>query len=121
MADADESMAARFATTLIQRGYDNVFVLSGGLRVAKIKFPEQLVTPPQHDVDDEDLFDEQIGEERVRKKCFEKFVLICFLNLYVVFEKLVCSRTFFREIVILKTFFLRSESGLEFLLKIPAL
>ena len=100
MADADESMAARFATTLIQRGYDNVFVLSGGLRVAKIKFPEQLVTPPQHDVDDEDLFDEQIGEERVRKKCFEKFVLICFLNLYVVFEKLVCSRTFFHEIVI---------------------
>ena len=84
MADADESMAARFASTLIQRGYDNVFVLSGGLRVAKIKFPEQLVTPPQHDVDDEDLFDEQIGEERVRKKYFEKFVLICFLNLYVV-------------------------------------
>jgi len=65
VADADESMAARFASTLIQRGYDNVFVLSGGLRVAKIKFPEQLVTPPQHDVDDEDLFDEQIGEDQV--------------------------------------------------------
>ena len=60
VADADESMAARFATTLIQRGYDNVFVLSGGLRVAKIKFPEQLVTSPQYDVDDEDEFDEQV-------------------------------------------------------------
>ena len=37
IADSDESLSAKFATTMIQRGYDNVFVLSGGLRVAKIK------------------------------------------------------------------------------------
>lgn len=30
--DNDESLASRCATTLIQRGYDNVFMLSGGLR-----------------------------------------------------------------------------------------
>jgi len=41
--DADESLASRCATTLTQRGYDNVFMLSGGLRVAKIKYPESLV------------------------------------------------------------------------------
>ena len=59
VVDSDESMASRFATTLIQRGYDNVFILSGGLRVAKIKFPEQLIASPQHDIDDEEDFDEQ--------------------------------------------------------------
>ena len=37
IADSDESLSSKFATTMIQRGYDNVFVLSGGLRVAKIK------------------------------------------------------------------------------------
>ena len=37
IVDSDESIAPTFATTMIQRGYDNVFVLSGGLRVAKIK------------------------------------------------------------------------------------
>ena len=37
IVDSDESMSPNFATTMIQRGYDNVFVLSGGLRVAKIK------------------------------------------------------------------------------------
>ena len=42
--DYDEAIAAKFATTLIERGYDNVFMLSGGLRVAFIKFPERLVT-----------------------------------------------------------------------------
>ena len=42
VVDYDESVAPEFATTLIQRGYDNVFVLSGGVRVAKIKFPEEL-------------------------------------------------------------------------------
>ena len=29
---------------MMERGYDNVFLLSGGLRVAYIKFPERLVT-----------------------------------------------------------------------------
>ena len=45
IVDSDESMAPKFATILIQRGYDNIFVLSGGLRVAKIKFPQMLVSP----------------------------------------------------------------------------
>lgn len=65
VADADESLAAKFATVLIQRGYDNVFVLSGGLRVAKIKFPEQLITPPDFDVDDQDDFDEAFVEDQI--------------------------------------------------------
>jgi len=42
--DYDEQTAAKFATTMMERGYDNVFMLSGGLRVAYIKFPERLVT-----------------------------------------------------------------------------
>jgi centrosomal protein CEP41 len=41
--DDDESLASRCATTLTQRGYDNVFMLSGGIRVAKMKYPESLV------------------------------------------------------------------------------
>lgn len=65
VVDADESLSARFATTLIQRGYDNVFVLSGGLRVAGIKFPDHLVGPLTHDLDDEDDLDEQISEEQI--------------------------------------------------------
>jgi len=63
--DADESLSPNFATTMIQRGYDNVFVLSGGLRVAKIKFPEQLITPCEHDIDDQEDFDEAIGEDQI--------------------------------------------------------
>lgn len=66
VADADESLAAKFATVLIQRGYDNVFVLSGGLRVARIKFPEQLITPlVDFDVDDQDDLDEAFGEDQI--------------------------------------------------------
>jgi len=65
IVDADESLSPNFATTMIQRGYDNVFVLSGGLRVAKIKFPEQLLTPCEHDVDDQEDFDETIGEDQI--------------------------------------------------------
>lgn len=66
VVDSDESMAAKFATTLIQRGYDNVFVLSGGLRVAKIKFPEQLITPLTcYDLDDQDDYDEQVDEDQI--------------------------------------------------------
>ena len=34
----------RCATTLTQRGYDNVFLLSGGLRVATLRYPESLVS-----------------------------------------------------------------------------
>ena len=34
--------ASKCATTLTQRGYDNVFMLSGGIRVAKMKYPESL-------------------------------------------------------------------------------
>jgi len=65
IADSDESLSAKFATTMIQRGYDNVFVLSGGLRVARIKFPEQLITPCEHDVDDQDDFDETVDEDQI--------------------------------------------------------
>ncbi|PAA54539.1 hypothetical protein BOX15_Mlig025755g1, partial [Macrostomum lignano] len=42
--DEDEKIAPRVATTLVQRGYDNLFMLSGGLRVAVKLFPEGLVT-----------------------------------------------------------------------------
>ena len=41
--DYDEIIAHKFATTLVQRGYDNVFMLSGGIRVTQIKFPSCLV------------------------------------------------------------------------------
>ena len=43
VCDNDESQASKFASTLAQRGYDNVFMLSGGLRVAQLKYPEGLV------------------------------------------------------------------------------
>lgn len=43
--DYDEYIASSVATTLVQRGYDNVFMLSGGLRVAEIKFPDGLIVP----------------------------------------------------------------------------
>lgn len=42
--DDDETIANKCASTLTQRGYENVFLLSGGLRVAAIKYPESLVT-----------------------------------------------------------------------------
>jgi len=41
--DEDESVASKCATTLTQRGYDNIFMLSGGIRVARIKYPESLI------------------------------------------------------------------------------
>jgi len=34
--DFDESIAHKFATTLVQRGYDNVFMLSGGIRITQV-------------------------------------------------------------------------------------
>ena len=33
--DEDETMAPRAATILVQRGYDNVYLLSGGINVAE--------------------------------------------------------------------------------------
>merc|ERR1719369_1185337 len=36
-------VASKCATTLTQRGYDNVFMLSGGIRVAANKYPNSLV------------------------------------------------------------------------------
>lgn len=41
--DDDETIASKSASTLTQRGYDNVFLLSGGLRVAGLKYPESLL------------------------------------------------------------------------------
>ena len=42
--DYDEGLATKFCTTMMERGYDNVFMLSGGVRVAYIKFPQRLIT-----------------------------------------------------------------------------
>lgn len=44
MYDEDERLAPAAATTLAQRGFDNTFILSGGLKVAVQKFPKGLVT-----------------------------------------------------------------------------
>ncbi|TPP61334.1 Centrosomal protein of 41 kDa B [Fasciola gigantica] len=41
--DEDERIAPRAATTLVQRGYCNLFLLSGGLKVAWKQFPEGLI------------------------------------------------------------------------------
>lgn len=49
--DDDETTASRCASTLTQRGYDNVFMLSGGLRVAGLRFPESLVTDKAEEED----------------------------------------------------------------------
>lgn len=42
--DDDERIVHNAASTLVQRGYDNLFVLSGGMKYASKKFPEGLVT-----------------------------------------------------------------------------
>nr|XP_022297553.1 centrosomal protein of 41 kDa-like isoform X1 [Crassostrea virginica] len=42
--DEDERLGPNAATTLVQRGYDNLFLLSGGLRIAYRYFPEGLMT-----------------------------------------------------------------------------
>lgn len=44
--DDDELVAPQVASTLMQRGYDNIFMLSGGIKVAKHCFPHSLVVPP---------------------------------------------------------------------------
>lgn len=41
--DEDEIIAPQVVTTLIQRGYNNVFMLSGGVKVAKHCFPHSLI------------------------------------------------------------------------------
>jgi centrosomal protein CEP41 len=41
--DEDEKLAGRAAQTLCERGYDNLFLLSGGLKLAFKKFPEGLI------------------------------------------------------------------------------
>lgn len=43
MYDEDELLAPQVATTLMERGYTNVYMLSGGLKVAKYCFPHSLV------------------------------------------------------------------------------
>lgn len=45
--DEDEILAPQVTTTLIQRGYNNVHMLSGGLKVAKHCFPHSLVVSSQ--------------------------------------------------------------------------
>eukprot|EP00118_Oscarella_pearsei_P011104 m.72001 g.72001 ORF g.72001 m.72001 type:complete len:231 (+) comp35768_c0_seq16:485-1177(+) len=47
--DEDERLAPNAATTFVQRDVDNVFMLSGGLRVVSQKFPEGLVSGPLPD------------------------------------------------------------------------
>ncbi|XP_014672298.1 PREDICTED: centrosomal protein of 41 kDa-like [Priapulus caudatus] len=42
--DEDESVACQAAHTLVQRGYSNLFLLSGGLRLASQHFPVGLTT-----------------------------------------------------------------------------
>ncbi|XP_052782273.1 centrosomal protein of 41 kDa-like isoform X2 [Mya arenaria] len=46
--DETEQLAPNCVTTLVQRGYDNIFLLSGGMKVAYKMFPEGLFTgqPP---------------------------------------------------------------------------
>lgn len=42
--DDDERICPKAASTLVQRGYDNLFLLSGGMKLAAKKFPEGLIT-----------------------------------------------------------------------------
>uniref|UniRef100_UPI003AAA58EE centrosomal protein of 41 kDa n=1 Tax=Centroberyx gerrardi TaxID=166262 RepID=UPI003AAA58EE len=42
--DEDERMASQAATTMCERGFENLFMLSGGLKVIAQKFPEGLMT-----------------------------------------------------------------------------
>lgn len=41
--DDDESIASRVATTLVQRGYENIYLLSGGLKLGYEVFPRSLM------------------------------------------------------------------------------
>ncbi|XP_075414780.1 centrosomal protein of 41 kDa isoform X1 [Tenrec ecaudatus] len=42
--DDDERVASQAATTMCERGFENLFMLSGGLKVLAQKFPEGLIT-----------------------------------------------------------------------------
>ncbi|XP_030072844.1 centrosomal protein of 41 kDa isoform X2 [Microcaecilia unicolor] len=42
--DEDERIASQAATTMCERGFENVFMLSGGLKIIAQKFPEGLIT-----------------------------------------------------------------------------
>ncbi|KAM8974000.1 centrosomal protein of 41 kDa isoform 2-T2 [Pelodytes ibericus] len=42
--DEDERMSSQAATTMCERGFENLFMLSGGLKVIAQKFPEGLTT-----------------------------------------------------------------------------
>nr|XP_033814201.1 centrosomal protein of 41 kDa isoform X2 [Geotrypetes seraphini] len=42
--DEDERIASQAATTMCERGFENVFMLSGGLKIIAQKFPEGLTT-----------------------------------------------------------------------------
>ncbi|GAB1610868.1 hypothetical protein Ahia01_001373600, partial [Argonauta hians] len=51
--DYDESISPRVASTITERGFDNLFLLSGGLKVAEKQFPSglllgELCHDPQH-------------------------------------------------------------------------
>ncbi|KAG8200179.1 hypothetical protein JTE90_024964 [Oedothorax gibbosus] len=41
--DDDESITSHVATTLVQRGYDNIYVLSGGLKLGNLCVPRALM------------------------------------------------------------------------------
>uniref|UniRef100_A0A8D2PNV0 Rhodanese domain-containing protein n=1 Tax=Zosterops lateralis melanops TaxID=1220523 RepID=A0A8D2PNV0_ZOSLA len=42
--DNDERLASQAATTMCERGFENLFMLSGGLKVLAQKIPEGLIT-----------------------------------------------------------------------------
>ncbi|NWU93765.1 CEP41 protein, partial [Upupa epops] len=42
--DSDERLASQAATTMCERGFENLFMLSGGLKVLAQKIPEGLIT-----------------------------------------------------------------------------
>ena len=44
--DEDERIAHASSTTMIERGVDNLFLLSGGLKVLNMKFPKGLIRGP---------------------------------------------------------------------------
>ncbi|KAI3383901.1 hypothetical protein SNEBB_000819 [Seison nebaliae] len=54
MYDDDETICPRVITSLVQRGYDNIFMLSGGLKIAYKYFHKNLVTgrPPKQLIND---------------------------------------------------------------------
>jgi len=74
MYDDDETIASKCTTTLVQRGYENVFMLSGGLRVARLKYPESLVTDREIDrIEEGDIMVlEKLKEENVARGSYSR-------------------------------------------------